>query len=202
MERATSVHRPLEEVRATIRADIVSIGPADRIVRAEEIERRLLEHPAVRDAERVLCFYSAGENGVPTLPMIQRLVEFQGRRAFLPFFPAGDPAGEIKITEWQPSAPVILTPHIGAQPRYSRSVSPQEIEVALVPGLAFDAQGRRLGFGEGHFDRLLDLLPEDIPLIGLAFSVQVVPRVEEGAGAARMTAVVTEQAVIDCSGAD
>jgi 5-formyltetrahydrofolate cyclo-ligase len=110
------VQRPLEEVRANVRADIASIDPEDRIVQAEEIERRLLEHPAVRDAERMLCFYSAGENGVPTLPMIQRLVEFQGRRAFLPFFLGGDPAGEIKITEWQPSAPVILTPYIGAQP--------------------------------------------------------------------------------------
>jgi 5-formyltetrahydrofolate cyclo-ligase len=196
------VQRPLEEVRANVRADIASIDPEDRIVQAEEIERRLLEHPAVRDAERMLCFYSAGENGVPTLPMIQRLVEFQGRRAFLPFFLGGDPAGEIKITEWQPSAPVILTPYIGAQPRYSRSVSPQEIEVALVPGLSFDSQGRRLGFGDGHFDRLLALLPEATPLIGLAFSVQVVAQVEEGAGAARMTAVVTERDVIDCSETD
>jgi len=56
------------------------------------------------------------------------------------------------------------------EPRPDASqVALADIDVALVPGLAFDAQGYRIGYGKGYYDRLLASAPETLLTIGLCF---------------------------------
>ena len=43
----------------------------------------------------------------------------------------------------------------------------------LVPGVAFDRRGFRLGHGQGYFDRFLAQVPKDTPTVGLAFRFQL-----------------------------
>jgi len=52
-----------------------------------------------------------------------------------------------------------------------------EIEVVLVPGMAFDAQGHRLGRGKGYYDRFFTLHPSRFTTIGVCFDFQKVPEV-------------------------
>lgn len=52
-----------------------------------------------------------------------------------------------------------------------------EIELAIIPGIAFDNNGNRLGRGKGFYDRLLEQLPKDIYKIGLAFPFQIVEEI-------------------------
>jgi len=53
-------------------------------------------------------------------------------------------------------------------------VDPQEIDVVLVPGLAFTCDGRRLGQGGGFYDRFLPLVREDCVTVGVCFAEQIV----------------------------
>jgi 5-formyltetrahydrofolate cyclo-ligase len=69
------------------------------------------------------------------------------------------------------------------------------VDVVVLPGIAFDLDGGRLGQGGGHFDRLLPELPEDTVRIGLAFSCQVVPRVPREDHDEVVDIVVTDHAV-------
>lgn len=70
-------------------------------------------------------------------------------------------------------------------------VSPQDIDWVLVPGVAFDAAGRRLGYGGGFFDRLLPLLPPGVPRIAGALDLQLVDEVPAGSHDCRVDAVIT-----------
>lgn len=82
----------------------------------------------------------------------------------------------------------------------TEELSLDSIGLALVPGLAFDTRGGRLGHGAGYYDRLLHRLPAGVPLVGLVHSrllLDTVPMLEHDV---RMTHVLTEQALIHCGG--
>lgn len=74
-------------------------------------------------------------------------------------------------------------------------VAPAMVDVALIPGLAFDPLGRRLGRGGGHYDRLLPLLRPDCLRIGVCFELQRVAAVPEEPWDQRVDAVVTEAGI-------
>lgn len=57
------------------------------------------------------------------------------------------------------------------------AVNPRDIDVVVVPLVAFDDEGRRLGYGGGNYDRLLPLLRADALVVGAAFEEQRVPAV-------------------------
>jgi 5-formyltetrahydrofolate cyclo-ligase len=78
-------------------------------------------------------------------------------------------------------------------PARCRPVAPAEIDFVLVPGLVFDPDGGRIGYGAGYYDRLLGSWPEPLPpLVAAAFELQVVPAVPVLATDRRVDLVVTE----------
>ncbi|MDD5762367.1 MAG: 5-formyltetrahydrofolate cyclo-ligase [bacterium] len=68
--------------------------------------------------------------------------------------------------------------------------------IVVVPGLAFDRRGNRLGHGFGYYDRFLAGLPGSVPRVGLAFEGQLVPEVPVDAWDVPVHALVTEEGVI------
>ncbi|MBR5758154.1 MAG: 5-formyltetrahydrofolate cyclo-ligase [Thermoguttaceae bacterium] len=58
-----------------------------------------------------------------------------------------------------------------------RDVAPETIDALIVPGLGFDARGRRLGRGAGYYDRFIPLLRQDAILIGLCYDEQLIDEV-------------------------
>jgi len=67
------------------------------------------------------------------------------------------------------------------------------IDWVLVPGIAFDATGRRLGYGGGYYDRLLPFLPIATPRVAGAFEAQVVDSVPTALHDVTVDSIVTEQ---------
>lgn len=77
-------------------------------------------------------------------------------------------------------------------------IATQTLGCVLIPGVAFDTTGGRLGFGQGYYDRFLALLPVTTYRCGLAFRLQVRPGVPQEPHDIRMHGIVTEQGHCPC----
>ena len=71
-------------------------------------------------------------------------------------------------------------------------VAREAIDFVLVPGVAFDLAGRRLGYGGGYYDRLLPLLSPRAARVAGAFELQLVDRVPAAPHDVAVDAIVTE----------
>lgn len=77
-------------------------------------------------------------------------------------------------------------------PARCREATIDEADFVLMPGVAFDARGGRLGYGGGFYDRLLAGVRVDLPKVAAAFSTQVVDAVPTDSHDVRITTLVTE----------
>lgn len=86
------------------------------------------------------------------------------------------------------------------EPRdHCSAVAAATIEWVLVPGVAFDADGRRLGYGGGYYDRLLPLLKATAPRVAGAFETQLVDCVPAAPHDIGVDCIVTELRLLDCA---
>lgn len=84
-----------------------------------------------------------------------------------------------------------------SQPKSSDVVDPSLVDVAIIPGVAFDKKGTRLGYGKGVFDKLLSASPA--LKIGLAYDFQIIDELPKEAHDLVMDMVVTEKRFLDCN---
>ena len=136
-----------------------------------EILKRLQQHPRVVKADTLLL-YSALPDEVPTQSLLDELVA-QGKTVLLPRV-VSDTDMELRqytgMQDLQAGAFGILEPTGKLFTDYKK------IDVAVIPGMAFDKKGHRLGRGKGYYDRFLRLLPNTYK-IGICFSWQLVDHV-------------------------
>ena len=87
-----------------------------------------------------------------------------------------------------------ITGHFGIpQPKHPhRRIPLKKLELVIVPGIAFDRRGRRLGRGGGYFDRFLSRLPASVPCVGLAFKFQVVKKLPVESHDKSVSKVITD----------
>jgi len=175
-----------------------SVAPERAADASARIAARLLVEPALRRARRV-ALYAALPDEVPTRPLFDALralhenllLPRSGREGSLEFAPVSD------WSELRPGRYGVLEPP-AAQP----AMRPEQEDVVLVPGVAFDRAGNRLGRGRGCYDLAF---PRSAPrpplLIGVAYAIQLLAAVPHGDGDRRMDAVVTEDELLWCAGA-
>jgi 5-formyltetrahydrofolate cyclo-ligase len=183
-------------VRIAMRRLRQELAPADRTEWSRRITERLWTLEAFARAQRIV-FYAATGDEVETLLLLHRWIE-AGRKVILPRV-AGDGMSVVEVDRLEDLAPGyrgILEPRPGS----GRMVAWEEVEVALVPGLAFDVHGNRLGRGGGHYDRALARMDPKAVKIGLAFDFQVVERLPAEARDMPVDLVVTETRVIEAGG--
>jgi 5-formyltetrahydrofolate cyclo-ligase len=76
----------------------------------------------------------------------------------------------------------------------------EELDVVMVPGVAFDRRGGRMGHGKGYYDKLLQHARPDTPLVALAFECQLFPEIPVASHDIFMDKIITETAVYEGRG--
>jgi 5-formyltetrahydrofolate cyclo-ligase len=89
----------------------------------------------------------------------------------------------------------ILEPKVELRALAERRVQPEELDLIMVPGVAFDGSGARMGHGFGYYDKLLEHARRDAPLVALAFECQLFPEIPTAPHDIFMDKVITEKAV-------
>ena len=82
----------------------------------------------------------------------------------------------------------------------SKNSNQPNLKLMILPGLAFDPYGNRVGYGAGFYDRYLDRFPEGAFLnVALAYDFQVIHRIKEEAHDTKIDMIITPTRMIDCS---
>jgi 5-formyltetrahydrofolate cyclo-ligase len=169
------VRAEMRVVRAQIAAD-----PADRSARSARIWPRIVSMLGL-GAERLGSGTERAQNK---------------RRIMLYDALAGEPDSHPWMEWCRAHGLEVFTPRVDGPDLHVEpgDVDPASLDVVVVPGLAYTADGRRLGQGGGHFDRFLLRLRRDCVTIGVCFHEQVVADLPTSAHDVHVHHVVTDQA--------
>jgi 5-formyltetrahydrofolate cyclo-ligase len=91
----------------------------------------------------------------------------------------------------------ILEPRVELRDVPAKKVTAEELDLVMVPGVAFDRRGARMGHGFGYYDKLLEHTRPSTPLIALAFECQLFEEIPTAAHDIFMDKIVTEAAIYD-----
>jgi 5,10-methenyltetrahydrofolate synthetase len=192
---ATSIRERKRQIRRAMLAQRQALPEAERLARSRRVWQRLTALPCYQAAGVVLG-YMAIDKEVLTDGLLRQAIA-AGKLIVLPAVEAGCQQLALYAVrdlerDVAPGFRGILEP----QRQRTRAVGLEEVELALVPGVAFDPQGGRLGFGAGFYDRLLSRFPAGVPKVGIAFDFQVLPRLPRLSHDIALDAIVTESRVI------
>ena len=163
------------KIRKHIKEKIKSYSLLEKAGKSDIIKHRLFNEEEFKKA-KVVMFYVSLKDEVNTVSMIDEAVKM-GKKVCVPVILKEEKkliAGEIKDREKD-----LERQHFGIyQPKagHVREVPLDNIDLVVVPGVAFDKNNVRLGRGHGYYDRFLCGLPKKTKTIGLAFDFQVVER--------------------------
>lgn len=151
---------------------------------------RLLDWPRLADARRVLVFLPLGDE-IDLRPLLDAGLGCSFAATHTP--PRGG-----RLTVHELGGPLEVHRYGFLQPhRSAPEVDPADLDVLLLPGLAFDLWGTRLGRGAGYFDRLLLQVSDDAAIVGVTPSDLVVDRLPREPHDVPVGHLATEQSVIE-----
>jgi 5-formyltetrahydrofolate cyclo-ligase len=170
----------------------------EREALSQVIVETLFDLPEFAAAGTVLLYLDA-RTEVRTRHALPDLLS-SGKRIVVPWCEAG----ELKlfrlggIDELASGSYGIMEPRVELRLNAARLASPEELDLLVVPGVAFDRRGGRLGHGRGYFDKLLAGVRRDAALIGLAFDCQIFDDVPIEIHDVSMHYVITETTTYRC----
>lgn len=163
------------------------------------IGRNLLAQPCYRSAETVMVYLSC-RSEVETAAIVAA-ARADGKKLAIPYC-ARDDGGRPYLGLWRLTDSAELaegTWGIPEPPRArwnepGKAVSPLQPDLIVAPGVAFDRNGGRLGYGAGYYDRLLAGVRPDAAVVGVCFEAQLVEAVETAGHDIAVDWVITERA--------
>ena len=170
------------------------VAQKDKDAISRQICGKFTDLPAYRAAKTVIWYVDAGSEVRTRHTLPDALTH--GKRVVVPWCVVETNQLELflleDMTELVEGAYKILEPRDDLRRLPNKVVRPEELDLVMVPGTAFDPRGGRMGQGKGYYDRLLAGARPDAPLVALAFDCQIFDEIPVAPHDVFMDAVLTE----------
>jgi 5-formyltetrahydrofolate cyclo-ligase len=188
------------ELRQQLVARRRALTPPQRMAAAQGLRRSLERLPEYHTDARVAGYWATdGE-----LPLNLAIPPLAGRgQQFL--LPLVMPGHELRFAPWRAGDPVQPNRYGIPEPvTPAEWFAPFQLDLVLVPLLAFDRRGRRLGYGGGYYDRSFAFLkeqarPTEPLLVGIAYDFQELDAIDAEPWDVPLDYVATDRELIDCT---
>jgi 5-formyltetrahydrofolate cyclo-ligase len=191
---ADTIEKLKSVFRENVKTQRAQVSPEAAYEAAISLRTQLKEESFFKEAKRIGAFCSTGTE-INTMPLMEEVLK-SGKKLYLPktdktktlmeFYPVSD------LKTLAPGRFDILEPPEGTP------LPPEELDLILVPGLAFDNRGHRLGYGQGFYDRYLKLLKPECFTLGVAYSFQIIDKTPNIEHDIPVNAVLTEKYLLLC----
>lgn len=172
-----------------------NLSQETRSAYSKKIIDKIFNSEAYKNSKTIMTFISFSDE-VDTHDFIKKAIE-DGKKIVVPItYPktkALKPSWVKDFDELEPGFYDILAP----KKEYERFIDSKEIDLIIVPGVAFRKDGYRVGYGGGYYDRFLSKLP-NTPKIAIGFNIQVVEDLPTDNFDIPVDYIYTERNIINC----
>ncbi|WP_266170646.1 5-formyltetrahydrofolate cyclo-ligase [Dyella subtropica] len=193
---ATAQRRELRQQLAERRR---ALTPPQRMAAAQGLRRSLEQLPEYLTDVRVAGYWAS--NGELPLNLVIPPLAARGQQFLLPVM---GPETHLRFAPWR-SGEDVQPNRFGIPEPVSPTelLEPFQLDLVLVPLLAFDRRGHRLGYGGGYYDRSFAFLkkqarPTEPLLVGIGYAFQELPKIDAAHWDVQLDYIATDQELIDC----
>jgi 5-formyltetrahydrofolate cyclo-ligase len=179
-------------LRDHARAVRSTLSPAEILEKSGYICRNVLE---LLDGANPLLVYVSKPSEVNTKALIRQLIA-EGKTVVVPIIEKETKTLRLSYLH-DPAVLQESTFHVPEPVGHELPALASDVKAVIIPMLAFDKSGNRLGYGAGYYDRFLSTYPH-LTRIGLAFACQEVKEIPADATDAGMDIIVTDTSIIHC----
>ncbi len=180
-----------QNLRNEIKEKLAALSQSDIQGKTGMVKNQLVEFANFMESETAL-FYVRPDYPINTRRIIAHCLRLP-KKIVLPAFDR-----ERHITLWKISSldKDLLPDTFSPNPDRCKPVAFSEIDIAIIPGIAFDEKGGRTGAGRGLYDRMMPKLPNTARKVALAFSEQIVPQVPMEPHDKYVDIIITDRRII------
>ncbi|MBI5192237.1 MAG: 5-formyltetrahydrofolate cyclo-ligase [Nitrospirae bacterium] len=188
-----------KEIRHEILRKRNSLSLNDRIEKSREICERLFGLSEFKEA-KVVHFYINTKSEVITEEAV-RMAMTSGKDVVVPVIDKKHHRIFLsKLLDYEMELSITSHGIYEPLPDFHREVPVHEIQLMILPGVAFDLNGHRLGYGAGYYDKLLENEEHRPLLVALAYELQIVEYIPVGSHDVKMDKIVTEERIVEVRG--
>jgi len=159
-----------QKIRNTILMKLKTQKEENRNKKSAQLKNKLFRNRVFKKAKTVM-FYMPFGGEVDTVDMI-RSAQKIGKIVVVPVCGKNRMMSPCVLKD---KGTLLRGPYGIREPALKKPVNLKSLDLVIVPGLAFDKQGRRLGRGKGYYDRFLSKISRHSIAIGLAYDFQILP---------------------------
>ena len=159
------------------------------------IENKLFDFANFLESQQVFL-YPPGSKEIPTENIIRKAMEIEKSIIMPVFTDVKNTFLLYKISNFDKDLVTNAQEMLEPNPERCKKIALDDVDIAIIPGLAFDDKGGRMGFGNNYYSKLITKLPETCRKVSLAYEEQIVDQIQMESRKFTVDIIITDTRVI------